>query len=87
MTAHRPDAEIFGDARAALDRCPTVPRGIHVHVNGGVVRLTGSAEWPFERADAEHAVRGIAGIRQLVNNIVLARVVNPAGFEAPDPSR
>lgn len=86
-SVHRSDAEIFAEARKALDDQPTVPQGVHVHVNSGTATLTGSVKWPFERTDAEQAVRGVEGIRGLVNKIVVAQAVNPAGFEAPDDSR
>ena len=38
---HRTDAEIFADARRALDHSPRVPEGVRVHVANGVVTLTG----------------------------------------------
>lgn len=83
----RSDAEIFAAARKALDQRPTVPQGVHVHVDRGAVKLTGSVRQPFERADAEEAVRAVEGIRSLVNDIVVTQVPNPAGFDAPeDPS-
>ena len=86
-TTHRSDAQIFADARKALDQRPTVPQGVHVHVDRGVVTLTGSVRQPVERANAEEAVRRLEGIRSLVNNIALTQVPNNEGFEAPDESR
>ena len=85
-TTRRSDAEIFGDARKALDERPTVPQGVHAHVVSGVVTLTGSVRHPFERAHAEEAVSGIEGIRSLVNDIIVTQVPNPLGVEAPDDS-
>ena len=46
-TTRRSDAEIFGDARKALDERPTVPQGVDAHVVRGVVTLTGSVRHPF----------------------------------------
>lgn len=83
-TTHRSDAEIFADARKALDQRPTVPQGVHVHVDRGTVTLTGSVRQPFERADAEEAVRQVEGIRSLVNDVIVTEPPNPQGFEAPD---
>jgi osmotically-inducible protein OsmY len=83
-TIHRTDAEIFAEARNALDRRPIVPQGVHVHVHGGTVTLTGSVRGPFERADAEAAVRGIEGIRSLRNDIVVSQIASTAGFEPPE---
>jgi osmotically-inducible protein OsmY len=86
-TTHRSDAEIFADARRALDQRPTVPQGVHIHVDRGAVTLTGSVRQAFERADAEEAVRRVEGIRSLVNDIIVTQPPNPQGFEAPDESR
>lgn len=86
-TTRRTDAEIFADARNALDRRPSVPQGVRVHVDGGTVTLTGSVRWPFERADAEEAVRGVEGIRTLQNDIIVSQGASTAGFEAPDDPR
>jgi osmotically-inducible protein OsmY len=86
-TTHRSDAEIFAAARRALDQRPTVPPGVHVHVDRGAVTLTGTVRHPFERADAEDAVRRVKGIRHLVNDILVTQVPSPEGFEAPDESR
>ena len=83
-TTDRSDAEIFGDARKALDQCPTVPQGVHVHVVRGALTLTGSVRHPFERMHAEEAVRRVEGIRSLVNSIFVTQAPDPRGFEAPD---
>jgi len=60
---HRTDPDIFIDARGALDRLPTAPAGGRVHVLRGTVTLTGGVHWPFERTEAEDAVRHIEGVR------------------------
>jgi osmotically-inducible protein OsmY len=83
-TIPRPDADIFIDARRALDERPAVPAGVRVHVDHGTVTLTGSVHWPFERADAEDAVRRVEGIHRLVNQITIARIASKEGFEPPD---
>ena len=86
-TTRRTDAEIFAAARSALDRRPGVPQGVHVHVDDGSVTLTGSVRWPYERADAETAVRSVEGIRTLRNDIVVSQMPSPEGFEPPEESR
>jgi osmotically-inducible protein OsmY len=83
-TADRSDAAVFGEARKALDDCPTVPGTVRVHVDDGVVTLTGSVQWPSQRADAEHAVRAAIGNRRLLNEITIPQVPSAEGFEAPD---
>ena len=82
--AHDTDAAVFAEARKALDRCPTVPSTVRVHVDDGIVTLTGSVQRPSERADAESAVRPAIGNRRLMNNIIIARAPGTEGFDAPD---
>ena len=86
MTARRcrPDAEIFSAARKALDDHPGVPQEVRVHVDQGVVTLTGSVRWAQERSQAEAIVRQIEGVERVVNSITVAHVANPEGFEAPE---
>ena len=83
-TTHRSDIDIFGAARVALDQDPGVPQDVRVHVDGGVVTLTGTVRRPAERSRAEQVVRGIEGVRELVNKIAVAQVANVADFEPPD---
>ena len=79
----RTDAEILVDARDALEARRTVPGGVHVHVEGGVVTLTGRVYRPFEQTEAEEAVVHIGGVRRIVNDLEVAESTAP-GFEAPD---
>lgn len=81
---HRPDAEIFVAARHALDERPIIPATVRLHVNEGVMTLTGSVRLSSERLEAEDTVRNIPGVRKLVNEIVVARVPSAQGFEPPD---
>lgn len=81
---HRPDAEIFVDARHALDKKPAVPATVHVHVNDGVATLTGSVRLPSQQLEAEEAIRHVPGLRRLVNDIVVAEMPNVLGFEPPE---
>jgi osmotically-inducible protein OsmY len=57
---------------------------VRVHVDRGTVTLTGTVRWPIERSEAEDVVRQIAGVQRVVNDLVVARVANPEGFEGPD---
>ena len=84
---HRTDPDIFIDAREALDRLPTAPGAVRVHVLRGVVTLTGGVHWPLERAEAEAAVRHIDGVRSIVNNIIVFQTVSNEGFDPPDDRR
>jgi osmotically-inducible protein OsmY len=49
----RTDSQIFIDARNALDHRPSIPAAVRVHVDEGIVTLTGPVRWPAERAEAE----------------------------------
>jgi osmotically-inducible protein OsmY len=72
----RSDAAVFADARKHLDDCPTVPSNVHVHVEDGLVTLTGTVPRASQRTDAEHTVRPLIGDRRLLNKITVAAVPN-----------
>jgi osmotically-inducible protein OsmY len=67
------DAEIFAEARKALDDCPSIPATVRAHVDGGVVWLTGIARRRSERAEAENVVRRVPGVQQIVNKITVVQ--------------
>jgi osmotically-inducible protein OsmY len=80
---HRTDADIFTAATKALDLRLNVPATVRVHVDRGIVTLTGSVRLPSERAEAEEAVRHVDGVRSVVNDITVAQRVSAEGFEPP----
>ena len=82
-THQRSDAEIFSAARKALDDHPVVPQ-VRVHVDGGTVTLTGSVRRPQDRSAAEAVVRGINGVLDIINRVLVAETVDPEGFDAPE---
>ncbi|HEY7187571.1 MAG TPA: BON domain-containing protein [Vicinamibacterales bacterium] len=67
----RSDAAVFVDARKHLDDAPTVPSTVHVHVEDGLVTLTGSVPRSSQRTDAEETVRPLLGGRRLLNKITV----------------
>jgi osmotically-inducible protein OsmY len=67
----RSDSVVFAAARKRLDECPAVPGTVRVHVEDGVVTLTGSAQQPAQRIEAERVVRPVIGERRLINNIIV----------------
>lgn len=77
------DGDTFGRIRTALDRRPDIPASVHVHVANGVVTMTGSVRLPSEVLAAESVVRGIKGVRHVVNRITVSQVSNAQGFEQP----
>lgn len=82
---HRPDAVIFVEARHALDQQPAVPGTVHVHINDGVITLTGSVRLASQQLEAEEAIRQVPGVRRVVNDIVVAEMPSVLGFERPGP--
>jgi osmotically-inducible protein OsmY len=68
---HRSDTDIFADARRTLDDCPDISATVRVHVDGGMVWLTGTARVMSERLKAERIVREVQGVRDVVNKIVV----------------
>jgi osmotically-inducible protein OsmY len=78
LSDERPSDELIA-ARAAdvlsWNALP-YPSPIHVRVEDGCVRLTGHVEWAYQRDGAERAVRPLAGVRDVVNDLrVKARVL------------
>jgi osmotically-inducible protein OsmY len=79
----RTDTDIFAEARKALDERPSIPATVRVHIEDGVVWLTGLVRRAAERTEAEGVVRRISGVRRIVNEITVARPVSAEGFEPP----
>jgi osmotically-inducible protein OsmY len=65
------DADIAKEAARVLRLQGTVPDGVEALVRGGCVTLIGHVAWPFQKADAEQAVRHIPGVRAVMNHIAL----------------
>jgi osmotically-inducible protein OsmY len=79
----RSDADIFAAARRALDRNPRVPAAVRVHVNDGIVMLTGSVRAMCERDAADETVRGVDGAQAVENDIYVMNI-SARGFDTPD---
>ena len=79
----RMDAEIFAQARKALDERPSIPATVRVHIDDGVAWLTGMARRASERTEAEDVVRQIPGVQQVVNKITVLQPPSEEGFEPP----
>lgn len=55
-----------------------LPSTILVTVRHGLVMLSGQVEWHYQRIVAEENVRGLAGVKRVVNNIVVTPTVATA---------
>jgi osmotically-inducible protein OsmY len=66
------DDEIAARAVKILEWDVEVPRhAIAVRVEHGVVNLTGTVEWGFQRSEAEFDVRKLSGVKAVVNGITV----------------
>lgn len=78
------DAEIFAQARKALDERPSIPATVRVHIDDGAAWLTGIVRLSSQRAEAEQAVHQVPGVRRVVNKLTVAQLETPADFGPPD---
>lgn len=68
----RQDEQIARAALAALDADVSVPRGaVRVMVRHGKVVLRGEVDWKYQRDAAVAAVRNLAGVKEIANEILL----------------
>jgi osmotically-inducible protein OsmY len=68
------DEEIAADLRGRLDKDFLVPKGrITVSVHDGVVTLTGTVSWHFQREAAREEAEDARGVRDVNNEIVIDR--------------
>ena len=63
----RDDADLRGDVLRALMLDTLVPPTIDAKVNDGWVILTGSAEWQFQRDEAEFIAANVLGVAGMIN--------------------
>lgn len=67
----RADAGIRRDVRQALMLNCRVPQSVDAAVENGIVTLTGSADWQYQRDEAESVASNVAGVVDLVDDITL----------------
>ena len=64
------DAELARRAIAALEWSISVPRdAVKVRVEDGWVTLSGDVDWAYARDAAESCLRGLIGIKGVINNV------------------
>lgn len=54
---------------------------IKIKVENGVVKLDGEAEWDFQRTQAKKAIEKLAGVKKVLNLIVLKPHAEPVGIQ------
>jgi hypothetical protein len=77
----RTDTDIAREALHRLRNNVAIPEGVQAVVSDGVITLDGTVHWMHQRAAAENAVKYLAGVARVVNDIALA---NPGGSLIPD---
>ncbi len=75
----RENAELRGDVLRALTLDSIVPTSIDARVDDGWVTLTGSADWQFEREEAELVAGSVFGVLGVVDEVMLNHKPAEAG--------
>ncbi len=77
----RTDAEIAEAAVSALKWHVWVPDDIQAIVSKGWVTLKGHVKWEYQRIAARDAVRSMAGVKGVTNDIALKPTVQPSAVK------
>jgi osmotically-inducible protein OsmY len=75
----REDAELRGDVLQALMLDSLVPKTVDAKVDDGVVTLTGTADWQYQRDEADLVASNIVGTLDVFNEIELEHPTPEAG--------
>jgi osmotically-inducible protein OsmY len=75
----RDDAHLRGDVLKALMLDSLVPSTIDAKVNDGWVILSGTAEWQFQRDEAEFVAANVLGVAGMIDQIELMAPMPSAG--------
>jgi osmotically-inducible protein OsmY len=75
----RADADLRGDVLQALTLDSLVPPSVDVKVDDGFVTLTGTADWQYQRDEAEFVASNIAGALDVYDDIELTAMTPDAG--------
>ena len=75
----RGDAELRGDVLQALMLDSIVPKTVDAKVDDGFVTLTGTANWQYERDEAEFVASNIVGALDVIDEIELDLPTPDAG--------
>src|SRR4051812_28803531 len=68
----REDADLRGDVLQALMLNSLVPTSVDAWVENGVVTLTGTVDWQYQRDEAEFVAGNLLGVVAIENDIYLA---------------
>jgi osmotically-inducible protein OsmY len=76
--SRRDDADLRGDILQALVLDSLVPSTVDVTVDSGVVTLKGTAEWQYQRDEAEFVAANIVGVLDVWDGIELTGTIPSA---------
>jgi osmotically-inducible protein OsmY len=80
LTEHRREnAELRGDVLQALMLDTLVPSTVDATVKDGIVTLTGTADWQYQRDEAEFIAGNVRGVTGIENDIYLITPTPYAG--------
>jgi osmotically-inducible protein OsmY len=68
-SVERKDARIAEEIAHERSWNTAIPASVEVEVSKGHVTLRGEVEWAYQRNEAAHAVRHLAGVRKVTNGI------------------
>jgi osmotically-inducible protein OsmY len=80
-SATRTDEDIARTAMNHLDWNYSVPNTVKVQVTDGWVTLKGTAEWQYQKEEAERAVRPLKGVKGVFNEIAVTPRVSAIDVE------
>lgn len=75
-SAVRTDEDIARTAINHLEWNYSVPETVKVQVTNGMVTLTGTVEWQYQKEEAARVVRSLMGVKGVFNNITLTPKVS-----------
>ena len=78
----RDDADLRGDVLQALMLDTSVPMTVDAKVRGGFVTLTGTAEWQYQRDEAELLTASVPGVFGVENDITLTSTADGRDIKA-----
>jgi osmotically-inducible protein OsmY len=78
---YRDDIQLITAANNALAQNVTVPDGVEAVALDGDVTLTGTVTYISQRAAAEAAVTGLAGVRSVSNQIEISYAIDPVDVD------
>jgi osmotically-inducible protein OsmY len=79
-SSERDDQDIAEDIARHLHTSTAIPKTVEAEVENGYVTLRGDVAWPYQRAEAERALKYLRGVKGLANLIT----VKPGAPKATD---